>query len=341
MQTSSTVTNDSPTHPYAKQPVIVVCAADDGYSMPLAVTASSALENLSERYSLLLYVIDGGIQEHNKQKIIKSLPSGRCDIRFLPKPDVIAGLAKELFQKSETQGMVQTKHILSASGAAYYRLFIPELLPDTVEKAIYLDCDLVVRGDLAQLWETSLEDQHLLAVQELWMPYVSIGLVNYKELNIPGEAKYFNSGVLVMNLNKWRSDRTTDKALDYLKHNQQYLRCYDQDVLNAVLAEQWGELDHRWNVSPAIYRYPSWRESPVSEETFNSLIHDPYIIHYSTPSKPWSTRHTGFSDSFPFNHLFFNYIDKTVWKGWRLTFWRLLWFRMNRKLRQTKARFGL
>lgn len=340
MQTIPTVTNCISSDSSALEPIVVVCAADDSYAMPLAVTAKSALDNLGETHRLHLYIIDGGIKARNKSRIMESLQSQRCEVEFLPKPAAIAQQASVLFQQSQSQGMVQTKHILSASGAAYYRLFIPELLPE-IDKAIYLDCDLVVRGNLAQLWEQSLGDRYLLAVQELWMPYVSIGLVNYQALNIPGEAKYFNSGVLVMNLKKWRRDGITDKALDYLLHNQQYLRCYDQDVLNAILAQQWGELDHRWNVSPAIYRYPSWKDSPVSEDVFHRLIHDPYIIHYSTPSKPWSTRHTGFRDSFPFNHLFFDYIDQTVWAGWRLSFWRLLWFRLNRKFRQVKTQLGV
>jgi len=310
--------------------VAVVCCADDDYSMPLAVMARSILENLHKDHQLLFFIIDGGIRNYNRLKILASLHSSQCEVQFISKPSFLSDQVVDSLQQSATR----TKHILSKSGAAYYRLFLSELLPHNLEKVIYLDCDLVVRGDLTQIWNVDIGDNYVLGIQELWTPFLSTGLATYRELDFPQEAKYFNSGVLVINLKRWRDDQILDKFLNYIEKYKNSLIHHDQDVLNAVLVESWGELDHRWNVTPAIYHYLSWQDSPVSEETFNQLINDPYIIHYATSAKPWAVAKTGFKESFPFNDVFFHYLDYTVWSGWRLTFWRLLWLKLKRKLKQ-------
>lgn len=128
----------------------------------------------------------------------------------------------------------------------------------------------------------------------------------------------------------------TDKCLDYLQQQSKILPHGDQDVLNALLTNFWGELDPRWNVTPGIYYYPSWKETSLTEESFNTLFSNPYIVHYATASKPWSTLGSGFPDVFPFKDIFFEYLDKTVWAGWRLNFWRLLAFKLGRRVRKYK-----
>jgi lipopolysaccharide biosynthesis glycosyltransferase len=302
------------------EPIIVVCAADDNYAMPLTVTVRSALVNLNSQRKILLFIIDGGIKNHNKQKILQSISIDNCEIKFIPKPDSWLDL-----MEFDNLGK---DHWLSVSGAAFYRLMIAELLPKEFDKAIYLDCDLVVRGNLEELWANDLVDNYILAVQNLTIPYVSSpwGLLNYKELGISPDTKYFNSGVLVINLKKWRDDKMTIKAIEYLNKNKEYIRMHDQDVLNALFANQWGELDRRWNVPPYIIGiYSSWADSPFSEEVYNVLISEPYIIHYLTDKKPWTSRHT------PLKDYFFHYLDMTAWSGWRLTIWRRLKLKLINK----------
>ncbi len=319
-----------------EEPIVVVCAADDKYAMPLAVVARSALENLKSDRKMILFVIDGGITTFNKRKILQSLDSSRCEVTFIPKPDYWIGTIEEVFRYLRAESTPESRHILSASGAAYYRLFISELLPDQFDRAIYLDCDLAVKGDLSQLWETDFGNNYVLAVQDIWAPYISsplTGLLNYKELGIPADSKYFNSGVIVINLKKWRTDGIAAKAIEYLKCNGKYVHLHgeavlnallDQGVLNALLAGQWGELDPRWNLTPAIIDlYSSWQNSPFSEAVYNRLIHEPYIIHFATDRKPWNSRHTLFKDAF------FDYVDMTAWSGWRLTPWRRFWLKLT------------
>lgn len=315
------------------EPIVLVCAADDRYAMPLSVMVRSAIENLKSNRKIALFVIDGGIKKYNKKKILKSLNSKKCEVNFIAIPTSWIESIEEVKKYCETNKKVSAlKHL---SLAAYYRLFIAELLPEQIEKAIYLDCDLIVEGDLEQLWKIELEDKnYILAVQDLLVGCVSSpeGLLNYQELGIAANSKYFNSGVLAIDLKKWRDDKITAKAIEYLKQNKDYIRFHDQDVLNALLVDRWGELDSRWNLTSfTINKYPSWENSPFSEETYNKLFHEPYIIHYATALKPWNSRHVLYKD------YFFRYVDMTAWAGWRLTFWRQFWLKLIRELKNVNV----
>ena len=288
------------------QPIILVCAADNNYAMPLAVTVRSALANLKSNRKIALFILDGGISKSNKKKIIKSLQSEKLDISWI--------------QIDETQltNLVLTRHLTTT---AYYRLLITKFLPLEFDKAIYLDTDMIVKGNLEELWNIPLEDNYALAVQDDVELYISMseGLRNYQDVGIWPNYKYFNSGLLVINLEKWRSENIGEKVLEYIRQNREYVR-NDQDGLNAILAGKWGEIHPRWNQMPRIYDYSSWQESPHAEDIYKELLHQPCIIHFTNSPKPWyaglkaECRH-------PKKDLFFQYLDMTDWSGWRDTFW--------------------
>lgn len=307
---------------FGQEPLVLVCAADNLYAMPLAVTVRSALENLKSDQQVILFILDGGIKDRNKRKILNSLSSEKCEVTFLSvSGSLVEGVENRHFETG-------TKHLPIV---AYYRLLIPDLLPDHYEKVVYLDCDLVVKGDLGQLWQINLEEHYALAVQDMWTHSVShpAGLLNYQALGIPSDAKYFNSGVLVINLKKWRADQISAKAIDYLQHNREYVRWHDQDVLNALLAGQWGELDPRWNVNIFLFSGDSaQKNSPFSDDVYNDIIRDPYIIHFTSGDKPWVSPHA------PCNEHFFHFVDLTSWSGWRPTRWTRLWMKLVRKVQK-------
>ncbi|MEC4813806.1 MAG: glycosyltransferase family 8 protein, partial [Scytonema sp. PMC 1069.18] len=199
------------------------------------------------------------------------------------------------------------------------------ILPKHFKKAIYLDSDMVVTGNLAELWDIDIQDNYILAVQDDIQLYVSMsdGLKNYKELGISPDYKYFNAGLLVINLEKWRAENIGKKVLEHVQKYRGIVRD-DQDGLNAILAGKWGELHPKWNQMPKIYDYASWEESPHAKDIYEELIHHPGIIHYTNTPKPW---YAGLKAecTHPKKSLFFHYLDMTAWSGWRDTFFRRLW----------------
>lgn len=287
-------------------PIVVVCSADDNYAMPLAITIRSVLENLAPDRRMLLFIIDVGIESSNRNRILKSLKSDRCEIQWIPKPTVfnnVADLNQYGFQ--------------NLSIATWYRLVIPELLSAELTKAIYLDCDLVIKADLGKLWDVDIADNYLLAVTGKYVPCVSHprGLLNWEELGFDRADKYFGAGVLVFNLEKWRSANMCTKAVEYALNNQQYIRWTDNDVLVAMLRNQWGELDPRWNC-------PEPRTLTAKE------IEDAFILHFTSAAKPWIA-----IEQYPATDLFFNYLEMTDWSGYKHTVPQRLWRRLKREVK--------
>ncbi|BAY23462.1 glycosyl transferase family 8 [Calothrix sp. NIES-2100] len=295
------------------QPIFVVCAADNNYAMPLTVTVRSALANIKSHRQICLFILDGGISQANKHKIIQSLATEKVDITWIK-------IDNTLFEN-----LVLTRHLTVSS---YYRLMITQVISQDLDKVIYLDTDMVVVGDLEELWNIDIGDNYALAVQDDVELYISMsdGLRNYQELGICPDEKYFNSGLLVINLEKWRNENIGNKVIEYIRQNREFVR-NDQDGLNAVLAGKWRELHPRWNQMPKIYDYSSWKESPFPEDIYNQVLHQPYIIHFTNSPKPW---YAGLrvECKHPQKDLFFDYLDMTAWSGWRDTFWR----RLGRKL---------
>jgi lipopolysaccharide biosynthesis glycosyltransferase len=290
--------------------VILVVSADDNYSMPLAVTLRSAIVNLDKQRYLLVYVLDGGIEDNNKQRVERSIESCNCRVEWVQ-------VEKKLYEWAKP-----IKHL---SSAAYLRLLIPTLLPSSLSKVIYLDCDIVVNSNLGFLWDIGIENSPVVAVQDSLMPYVSSSgaLARYSELGLPPNAKYFNSGVLLINLERWRADSILERAVHYVEEFGNTLNYADQDVLNALFSLSWKELDPRWN-------------QQISSVAQRQQIFDAFIIHFSTPFKPWS--YSGMKEA---DRLFFQYLDQTEFSNLKFKLYLNRWhnsirrsFRIGTRLKQ-------
>jgi lipopolysaccharide biosynthesis glycosyltransferase len=282
----------------AAQDVTVVCGADDRYAMPLTVTLRSALDSLAGDRQLVAYVIDGGIRPRNRARMLASLDPVRLRVHFVaPDPSAFA------------DAVVSPGHI---SVATYYRIAVPRLLPADVGRVVYLDSDLVVLADLGALFDTDLDDRPLAATLDVAVPTVSspFGLCNYRELGLSPDVPYFNAGVLVMDLDRWRRDDVPGRALAYLRRHADQIRFWDQDVLNAVLAGDFRRLDARWNQLPFVF--DTNRRMPFGPDVLERLLSDPWIVHFATASKPWQL-----SCAHPRRDLFFAALDRTAWAGWR------------------------
>jgi lipopolysaccharide biosynthesis glycosyltransferase len=261
-------------------PLVIVCGADDRYAMPLAVTLYSTLINLEKDSTLYLYIIDGGISTKSQKQLQKVLNIKHIDlhIKWITPPE------QKFLNGVKTHSWVST--------ATYLRLLIPDVLPEKFEKAIYLDSDLLVMANLRELWNEEIENYALLAVRDTLVQNISshLGIIKYKELGLEPETPYFNAGVLVINLKKWRSEKIRQKVLEYLCKYKKYIQMGDQEGINAVLANDWKHLHYKWNVMPHILAYERWEESTVKDAIrpiVKELIHNPNICHFAGFHKPW------------------------------------------------------
>lgn len=296
------------------QPIDIACGADENYAMPLAVTLRSLLDVTDPSRAIRLYVLDGGMSPQSKARLT-DLCSDRCQVNWLsPDLDLVAE-----YPVSE--------HI---SSAAYLRLLLPKLLPDDVHRVLYLDSDMLVCRDVSHLWDTPLDDFGIAAVQDLAAPWfdsqiaasnyaVALPLLaaakpiaNYEQLGLRPTAKYFNSGLLVMNIDLWRREQLAEQVFRCLEVYREHVLWWDQYALNVVFADRWHQLDPRWNQGSHAFVYPTWEASPLDEQAFDLVKHDPWIIHFCSPAKPW---HAGCDH--PLRNEFFKVLDRTPWQGWR------------------------
>lgn len=295
--------------------ITVVSATDDGYAMPLAVMIRSALDHLAADRTLRLFVLDGGISEQSRQRMIESWNDPRLTVEFL-KPDL-----------AQISDLMISHHI---NLVTYLRILMPRVLPPSVSKVIYLDADMLVRRDLGELWEEPLGDHAALAVQDIATPCLDAKqflprfeackhflaaarpIANYRELGLDGSGLYFNGGLFVANLDLWRREQLMEKMLRVLRDHREHVLWWDQYALNVVLAGRWRPLDLRWNQNAHVYRYPSWRYSPLERPEHEQLKRDPWIVHFCSPSKPWN-----YFCEHPFTGEFRRTLRRTLWKGWR------------------------
>ena len=281
------------------EPIVICCAADEEYVMPLATMVKSLLMNTSTHRSISLYLVDGGISEASKQRLLDSWDTKRLTVNWLY-------LDTALFSDLPLWGRMKA--------ITYYRLMMPEFLPRALHKAIWLDSDMIIRGNVAELWDIDLGDNGVLAVQDLVIPYVSSpsGISYYEDLRMTPDTKYFNAGVMVVNLDWWRQNDVASRVFGYLRRYQNTVVFWDQEGLNAVLVGKWGELDPRWNQNASVCGRPFFTVEHLDTATYQQVVNDPWVVHFAGGWKPWI-----YHSHNPSHLLYYQYLDMTAWAGWR------------------------
>ena len=193
--------------------------------------------------------------------------------------------------------------------AAYYRLMLSEILPKTIRKVLYLDGDIIVRHSLLPLWNTTLKDYAVGTVTDV------IELECSREyagrLNYPSRFGYFNSGVLLVNLEYWREYDVVRDFMNYMQEHADILKYNDQDVLNALFHDKKVVLPIKYNLNSGFLWSSSQYDFGRYEKDLDEALKDPVIVHY-TAGKPWRYNR---QPKHPFSNTFFKYQSRTKWKG--------------------------
>lgn len=236
----------------------IFLSADNNYAMYLCVVIKSICEHTDS--SLHFCILDGGINDEYKN-MVKEVCSSCKNVTFeFINPDSI-----NVFSNCRVDTF--TTYI---SKAAFYRLLLPDLKPD-IDKAIYLDVDLVVNLDIKELFNQDMGDYIIGAIyEECNEKYHSISTKKNLEINI--KHKYFNSGVLLIDCKKWRENNITQKLKDTYDRNEEKIMFHDQDILNLFFSvNNYCLLDKKFNYF-------------IQEKKTDELLK---IIHYFGPLKPW------------------------------------------------------
>ncbi|MEI8278503.1 MAG: glycosyltransferase family 8 protein [Bacteroidota bacterium] len=191
-----------------------------------------------------------------------------------------------------------------ATLANYYRIQMAELLPENIDKLLYLDVDIVVLKDLLELYRTDIDNYYVAAIEDPDNP------VRFKFGFSPSDP-YFNSGIMLINLAAWRRDNLLKKLTEFILNNAALIQYWDQDAFNVVCKGHWKALAPKYNVQTNLF-YIHSNAITYTYEDIQNAIADPYIIHFTGKSKPWE-----YMDKHPVKEIYYKYLRKTPWKNFK------------------------
>ena len=266
----------------------LACNIDSAFVQHCVVTLVSIFENNRDN-KVCAHIIAAGLSENEKQILTKLAQDYNNEIKFyFPDKDILQDFSIKAFRRR-------------ISMATYYRCLLSDILPESVDRVLYLDCDIVVRGNLMPFYSLEFKDKAVAVVEDLGYDEDE----RYIQLGYDKKLSYFNAGVLLVNLDAWRKDNVPQKCKDFFRKYPERIKFNDQDLLNIILRNSKLHVDETWNMQDAFYRTKNTKK--INPESLNN----PMIVHY-TNRKPWN-----YDSQHPLRNEYFKYLDLTHWKGWR------------------------
>ncbi len=265
----------------------IIFSSDNNYAQHLGVAICSLFENNNAK-KITIYVIDGGINDENLKKLSAIEDRYNFKINYLH-------ANKDVFKKAYLSNYL--------TEAAYYRISIGELLPDNIDRVLYLDCDVIIKGNIESIFLQTFDNHIVLAGNDP-------GIYEYKHLSIKSRRDYFNSGVMYIDLKKWRNEKIGQKCIEFINKNPEKIILHDQDVLNAALINKWKRLHPKYNVLSDFYDHRGadiFTKTEILEATQN-----PVILHFNTFKKPWD-----FLCHHPMKSEYRKYLSFTPWANYK------------------------
>jgi lipopolysaccharide biosynthesis glycosyltransferase len=268
--------------------ISIVTASDDGYIHHLAgMLHSASLYHPEARYFLL----DNAISADNADKLCGFAAASGIDLTLLP----CASLLRDRLNTRLT---------------TYARLMIPQVLGEEVGRCLYIDADTNITGSLEDLFCSDMGDCPVAATKDI----ANSDLMT-KESALHGVElgrDYFNAGMMLIDLRRWRAENIADKAIDYANRHPERMVFWDQSTLNKVLYLRNRPIDPMWN-------FFHWSDA-------RKLSEPPRIVHYTTLPKPPQWPESPFAELYKFHR------DQTPWPFERLLPARKNWFKEKRTL---------
>jgi lipopolysaccharide biosynthesis glycosyltransferase len=246
--------------------IVVALTVDQSYALGAAVTIASLADHVPKGSDLDIWLLHAGLDDATIGLISRAVARGRGRLHTFK------------LSPGELALRIRSDYI---SPATFGRLYLGDILPPECRRVLYLDCDLLVTGDLQDLLNTDLCGRMMAAASEPTLP-VDANPRTYERLRDPRldpAMPYFNAGVLIIDLDIWRRANIGERALRFVAQYGPALM--DQDALNAVASGQWLELDPMWNT------ITYWFRSRSRQQRYQALLRRSRIIHYAGHRKPW------------------------------------------------------
>ena len=264
----------------------IACVIDDGFTPFCGIMLTSLFEN-NKHTKVNVYVLFTKLRDSNKESLINIAHKYNSRIYFC------------LIDEKLLKDCILTNNSY-ISLATYYKLFFTIVLPKNIDKILYIDSDIIINKSLVDLYNTDIDNYALGAVDETLYGDHTDDLFR---LSYDSQYRYFNAGVLLLNLKYWRNNNLAECFIKYAHNYPERIKYHDQDVLNAVLHDKWLALDYKWNVMSFAYQKDFYATHANLQ-----FVSNPAIIHYTCTPKPWhiARRHL-------LKSIFVNYKIMTQW----------------------------
>lgn len=262
---------------------------DNRYAMPCGVCVTSLFENNKDE-EITVYVLEKGLTVENRKKF------DRLAADYGQKIELIA-VNDDLFKGYPTTHQFRL--------STYYRFLFANALPRNVHKLIYLDSDTLVLDSLHELWDTDVANYSIAAVEDQQGDNVHI-FNRLQEIK-----RYYNSGVLLLNLDRWRKDDSMRQLMQLMEGNADRFSFFDQDAINVLFRDSTLELPYCYNVQ--IMFYMKDKEKALHWSKWGRIAEakaHPVVMHFCSSVKPWQRE-----SLHPKGELFLDYLNRSPWKN--------------------------
>ena len=271
----------------------ILCATDNTFAPYCGIMLTSLFESNRDCHFDVYVLVDDSLSEKNIRKFGRLGEKYGNEIRLVQIDDSM----------TRTFPIIGSPRITTPT---YYRLLAADLLPKNIRRVIYLDCDILVIGDIRPMWNVNLAGSALAGVKECRSDY------HCERLGYNASFGYVNAGVLVMNLDYWRENRTFESLCDYSKNNASKLKFNDQDILNGTLHDHLLLMDSRYNFLIYTLYTGVWNDfSDERREYYFGEYLKTAIVHFAGRRKPWDYR----SYLGPFFHEWEHFRRKSLWRN--------------------------
>lgn len=275
----------------------ILLSSDDNYAPLTGVLIQSLLKNNENVKDICIYILDGGITDNNKNKLF-SIINNFSDVN-------LNFIKYENLEKIVGMNIIATRAL-----SAFAPLFSSSLLPNDIDKILYLDVDAIIVNSLNEVYNTDILNYYCAAVEDMGPEYIN----NF--LNLPKGTTHYNSGFLLINLKKWREDNLEKKFIDCIIEHDGKVFHNDQGVINIVCKDKILKLPPEYNIHSPFFEvgYDNiLKFYGVSEyytkEMGENAIKNPVFIHFVqfVYGRPWFVS----GKNHPLRALFDSYVDQT------------------------------
>lgn len=261
---------------------------DENYLLPCKVLLYSFFANNQNETDVTIYLLHSTIPTEKLEELKNYCSGFGADLNPI-------SVDASLFENAPTNKRYPKE--------MYYRLLSPLILPKDLDRVLYLDPDILIINPLRSLWELNLEGKIFAAASHTGLTEIANGI---NQVRLDTEHEYFNSGVMLIDLNAARKLVSSKDVFDCVRKHEKELILPDQDVFNILYGKQTMPVDDViWNYD--VRNYSKYLIRSTGKNNLNWTMQNTAVLHFCGKNKPWQEDYKN-----PFRMLYLHYLNRTM-----------------------------